>query len=398
MENTLPEGDFRLIAKTIFGLEEVLANELKKLGARDVEEHNRAVSFVGDKGMIYKSNLCLRTALRILVPINQFEVSNEDTLYEGIKAINWEEYMDVDDTLAIDCTLNTHLFNHSQYISQKAKDAIADQFREKHDKRPSVDLDKPTLRIQIHIYNTTCSVALDSSGESLHKRGYRDKTNLAPINEVLAAGLVLLTGWGRHNTFIDPMCGSGTILIEAALIAANIPPGYYKEDFGFMRWQRYLAFDEALWNTIYEAAVGRISSETPKILGGEISHHVARKGKENVKLAKVEDMVHIRECDIKDFEAPEGSGVVIINPPYGERMDKDDINALYKSIGDTFKQRFSGYDCWVISSNMEALKHIGLRPSRKIPIYNGQLECRFMKYEMYRGTKKLHKLVDKGEE
>lgn len=397
MENTLPEGDFRLIAKTIFGLEEVLANELKKLGARDVEEHNRAVSFVGDKGMIYKSNLCLRTALRILVPINQFEVDNEDTLYEGIKDINWEEYMDVDDTLAIDCTLNTHLFNHSQYISQKAKDAIADQFREKHNKRPSVDLDKPTLRIQIHIYNTTCSVALDSSGESLHKRGYRDKTNLAPINEVLAAGLVLLTGWTRHNTFIDPMCGSGTILIEAALIAANIPPGYYKEDFGFMRWQRYMAFDEELWNTIYEAAVGRISSETPKILGGEISHHVARKGKENVKLAKVEDMVHIRECDIVDFEAPEGGGVVIINPPYGERMDKDDINALYKSIGDTFKQRFSGYDCWVISSNMEALKHIGLRPSRKIPIYNGQLECRFMKYEMYRGTKKLHKLVDVGE-
>ncbi len=397
MENTLPEGDFRLIAKTIFGLEEVLANELKKLGAREVEEHNRAVSFVGDKGMIYKSNLCLRTALRILVPINQFEVSNEDTLYEGIKAINWEDYMDVDDTLAIDCTLNTHLFNHSQYISQKAKDTIADQFREKHNKRPSVDLDKPTLRIQIHIYNTTCSVALDSSGESLHKRGYRDKTNLAPINEVLAAGLVLLTGWTRHNTFIDPMCGSGTILIEAALIAANIPPGYYKEDFGFMRWQRYLAFDEALWNTIYEAAIGRISSETPKILGGEISHHVARKGKENVKLAKVEDMVHIRECDIAAFEAPEGSGVVIINPPYGERMDKDDINALYKSIGDTFKQRFSGYDCWVISSNMEALKHIGLRPSRKIPIYNGQLECRFMKYEMYRGTKKIHKLQDRGE-
>jgi putative N6-adenine-specific DNA methylase len=398
MENTLPEGDFRLIAKTIFGLEEVLANELKKMGAREVEGLNRAVSFVGDLGMIYKSNLCLRTALRILVPINQFEVSNEDSLYEGVKAINWEDYMDVNDTLAIDCTLNTHLFNHSQYISQKAKDAIADQFKEKHNKRPSVDLDKPTLRIQIHIYNTTCSVALDSSGESLHKRGYRDKTNLAPINEVLAAGLILLSGWTQRNTFIDPMCGSGTILIEAALLAANIPPGYYKEDFGFMRWQRFLAFNEDLWNTIYDAAISKISSETPKILGGEISHNLARKGKQNVKLAKVEDMVHIRECDIKDFEAPEGGGVVIINPPYGERMDKDDINALYKSIGDTFKQRFSGYDCWVISSNMEALKHIGLRPSRKIQIYNGPLECRFMKYEMYRGTKKLHKLVDKGEE
>ena len=390
--DTVNNQDLRFIAKTIFGLEEVLANELKKLGAREVEEHNRAVSFVGDKGMMYKANLCLRTALRILVPIHQFEVTGEASLYDRIKEIDWEQYMDVDDTLAIDCTLNTHLFNHSQYISQKTKDAIADRFREKYNKRPSVSLDKPTVRIQIHVYNTTCSVALDSSGESLHKRGYRDKTNLAPINEVLAAGLVLLTGWTKHNTFIDPMCGSGTILIEAALFAANIPPGYYREDFGFMRWKKHLAFDEVLWNTIYDAAIAKISTEVPKILGGEISHNVARKGKENVKLAKVEDMVHIRECDIKDFEAPEGSGVVIINPPYGERMDKDDINALYKSIGDTFKQRFAGYDCWIISSNFDALKQIGLRPSRKITVYNGQLECRFMKYEMYRGTKKIHKL------
>lgn len=396
--NTDNNNDLKLIAKTIFGLEEVLADELKKLGAREVEILNRAVSFVGDKGMIYKANLCLRTALRVIVPITQFEVHNEQSLYDAIKEINWEDYLGVDDTLAIDCTLNTHLFNHSQYIAQKTKDAIADQFREKYDKRPSVDLNKPTLRIQLHIFNTTCHVALDSSGESLHKRGYRDKTNLAPINEVLAAGLVLLTGWTKHNAFIDPMCGSGTILIEAAMIAANIPPGYYKSDFGFMRWQRHLAFDEALYNTIYDAAINRISTEVPKIIGGEISHNVARKAKENVKLAKVDDMVQIKECDIKDFEAPAERGVVVINPPYGERMNKDDINALYKSIGDSFKKNFSGYDCWVISSNMEALKNIGLRPSRKIQIYNGQLECRYMKYEMYSGTKKIHKLNKTSEE
>lgn len=385
-------NDLTLIAKTIFGLEEILAEELKKLGARDIKKLNRAVSFVGDKGMMYKANLCLRTALRIIVPIINFEVRNEKSLYESIKNIDWEQYLGVNDTLAIDCTLNTHLFNHSQYIAQKTKDAIADRFREKYNNRPSVDLYKPTLRIQLHIFNTTCHVALDSSGESLHKRGYRDKTNLAPINEVLAAGLVLLTGWTKHNAFIDPMCGSGTILIEAAMIAANIPPGYYKNDFGFMRWQRYLPFDEELYNTIYDAAINRIITDVPKIIGGEISHNVARKAKENVKLAKVDDIVQIKECDIRHFEAPAERGVVVINPPYGERMNKDDINALYKSIGDSFKQNFSGYDCWIISSNMEALKHIGLRPSRKIQIYNGQLECRYMKYEMYSGTKKLHKL------
>jgi putative N6-adenine-specific DNA methylase len=385
-------NDLTLIAKTIFGLEDILAEELKKIGAREIEKLNRAVSFVGDKGMIYKANLCLRTALRIIVPIINFEVRNEQSLYESIKNIDWEQYLDIDDTLAIDCTLNTHLFNHSQYIAQKTKDAIADRFREKYNKRPSVDLNKPTLRIQLHIFNTTCHVALDSSGESLHKRGYRDKTNLAPINEVLAAGLVLLTGWTKHNAFIDPMCGSGTILIEAAMIAANIPPGYYKNDFGFMRWQRYLPFDEELYNTIYDASINKIVTDVPKIIGGEISHNVARKAKENVKLAKVEDIVQIKEGDIRNFEAPAERGVVVINPPYGERMNKDDINVLYKSIGDSFKQNFPGYDCWVISSNMEALKHIGLRPSRKIQIYNGQLECRYMKYEMYSGTKKVHKL------
>ena len=391
--------ELRLIAKTIFGLEEVLIAELQHLGARDIEKHNRAVSFTADKGAMYKCNLHLRTALRVLVPIAKFEVNNEHDLYNEIKRIDWEQYMDVDDTLAIDTVLNTPIFTHSQYISQKAKDAIADQFRDKYDKRPSVDLDKPTMRLHLHVYNHVVNVALDSSGESLHKRGYRDKTNLAPINEVLAAGLILLSGWNKHSNFIDPMCGSGTILIEAALIAANIPPGYYKEDFGFMRWKKYLAFDEELWKKIYEAAIEKIETHTPKVFGGELSHNVARKAKENVKRACVEDIVHVRECDLKDFEAPEGGGVVIVNPPYGERMDQDNIEELYKSIGDTFKKRFMGYDCWIISSNPDAFKAVGLRPTRKIAVFNGQLECRFMKYSIYPGTKKIHKLkLDNGEQ
>jgi len=396
MQNAKPfnESDFQLIAKTIFGLEEILATELRRLGARDVELLNRAVKFTGDKGMMYKANICLRTALRVLVPIAQFEVSDEKSFYEGMRNINWEDYLNVDDTLAIDTVLNTDLFTHTQFISQKAKDAIVDQFREKYDKRPDVKLDRPVLRINLHIFENTCSVALDSSGDSLHKRGYRDQTNLAPLNEVLAAGLVLLTGWDRARNLVDPMCGSGTILTEAAMYTAGIPPGYYRAEFGFMQWKKFLAFDESLYSTIYEAIINRISSEPASIIGGELSHNVARKAKENVKLARVEDLVQIKESDISDFIPPEGGGVVIMNPPYGERMDKDDISLLYKKIGDAFKQHFTGYDCWLITSNMEALKHVGLRPSRKIKIFNGPLECRFVKYEMYRGTKKLHKLKE----
>lgn len=390
------ETDFKMIAKTIFGLEDILSAELQRLGARDVETHNRAISFRGDKGFMYKANICLRTALRILVPIKTFTVTDEKSLYDAIQSINWEDYMDVTDTLAIDTVLSSDLFTHSQYLSQKAKDAIVDQFRAKHGERPSVDLDRPTLRIHLHVYQNTLTVAFDSSGESLHKRGYRDKTNLAPLNEVLAAGMILLSGWDKRSTFIDPMCGSGTILIEAAMIANNIPPGYYREEYSFEGWKKFLAFDEELYNTIFDSAIDKITNHEQQIIGGELSPNVAKKAKENIKHAKVDDIVSIKVCDIKDFEVPPGRGVVILNPPYGERMVKDNIEELYKSIGDTFKSKFSGYDCWMISSNMEAFKHVGLRPSRKIALFNGQLECRFMKYEMYQGTKKTHKLVDGG--
>jgi len=389
---TNQDTDFKMIAKTIFGLEEVLSTELQRLGARNVEIHNRAVSFSGDKGFMYKANLCLRTALRVLIPIETFTVTDEKSLYNAIQEINWENYIDVTDTIAIDTVLNSDLFTHSQYLSQKTKDAIVDQFRAKYGERPSVDLDRPTLRIHLHIFQDTCSVSLDSSGESLHKRGYRDKTNLAPLNEVLAAGLVLLSGWDKRTTFIDPMCGSGTILIEAALIANNIPPGYFREEYGFEGWKKFLPFDDELYNTIFDAAINKITNHEQKIIGGELSPNVAKKAKENIKLAKVEDIVSIKNCDMKNLEVPPGRGVVIINPPYGERMVKDNIEELYKMMGDTFKKNFSGYDCWILSSNMEAFKNVGLRPSRKIALFNGQLECRFMKYEMYQGTKKIHKL------
>jgi putative N6-adenine-specific DNA methylase len=390
------ETDFKMIAKTIFGLEDVLSTELQRLGARNVEILNRAVSFTGDKGFMYKANLCLRTALRILVPIETFKVSDEKSLYEAIQSINWENYMDVTDTLAIDTVLSSDLFTHSQYLSQKAKDAIVDQFRAKHNERPSVDLDNPTLRIHLHVLGDTCTVAFDSSGDSLHKRGYRDKTNLAPLNEVLAAGMILLSGWDKRSTLVDPMCGSGTILIEAAMIANNIPPGYYREGYGFEKWKKFMAFDQELFNMIFDSAINKITNHEQKIIGCDISRNVAKKAKENVKLAKVDDIVTVQTCAMQEMEVPAGRGVVIMNPPYGERMVKDNIEELYKSIGDTFKKNFSGYDCWVISSNMEAFKHVGLRPSRKIALFNGPLECRFMKFEMYQGTKKTHKLLDGG--
>lgn len=390
MKQQLLNGDYRMTAQTMFGLEEVLANELKKLGAREVQQHNRAVSFVGDKGFMYKANLCLHTALRILVPIDSFRLRDEQDLYRNIQTIDWETYMNVDDTLAVSCSLNSQLFNHSMFLSQKTKDAIVDQFRSKHGKRPSVDLERPDLRVHIFVNDDSCLVSLDSSGESLHKRGYRDRTNLAPINEVLAAGMIMLSGWDGRKPFVDPMCGSGTLLIEAALIAGNIPPGCYRDSFGFQRWKDY---DEELWKKILDSALNKIRESDTVIMGGEISKNVARKAIVNIHEAKVEDAVKIENTAFEDLEPPQSPGILMINPPYGERMDKDeDIIALYKSIGDTMKKKWAGFEAWIITSNMTAAKAIRLEPSRKIKLFNGALECRFLKYELYSGTRRKDKV------
>lgn len=389
------EGDFLMIAKTLYGLEEVLVKELQKLGAKDIVEHNRAVSFVGDKGFMYKANFSLRTAIRILKPLKTFTVQNEESLYNEVKKMEWENYLTNKQTLLVDAVLNTEIFTHTQYISQKTKDAIVDRFREMTGDRPSVDLLNPDLRINVHIFRDQCTISLDSSGDSLHKRGYRQDTNLAPLNEVLAAGMILLTGWTPHFAFIDPMCGSGTIPIEAAMIANNIPAGFHRSYFAFKRWND---FDEALWKTIYDSSIGKIKNDNPEIIGIEISRNVVKKTKENIKSAMVEDVVKVVNADFTEFEPSARKGVVIMNPPYGERMIKDDIMELYKKIGDTFKKKYAGYDCWLITSNLEAIKQIGLRPSRKITLYNGTLECKFMKFEMYVGTKKIHKLVKENKE
>jgi putative N6-adenine-specific DNA methylase len=382
--------DFKMIAKTFLGLEDTLTQELLRLGAREVEAHNRAVSFVGDKGFMYKANLNLRTALRILKPIFSFEVSNEESLYREINNYAWEDLLSADDTLAVDSVLNTDIFTHSQYISQKTKDAVVDRFRSKFDKRPSVDLTNPTIRINVFVSANTCYVSLDSSGYSLHKRGYRENVGEAPINEVLAAGLIMMSGWEPHKPLIDPMCGSGTFLIEAALIANNIPPGYYRESFGCMNWKD---FDKELWDKIFKNSINKIKNhDYVKIIGCDADRAMAEKASDNVKQSKVDDVVKVIHSSFEDFTPPEQKGVVIMNPPYGERLKIEEITEFYKKIGDTLKAKYEGYDAWIISSSPEGFKSVGLRPSRKITVFNGPLECRFMKFEMYRGTKKLHKI------
>ena len=379
-------GDFEMTATTLFGLEAVLADELNKLGAKQVQVGKRAVTFIGDKGFMYKANFCLRTGLRILVPIQQFTVRDEHNLYDRVQQIDWSTYLKVDDFLAISCSLNTDIFNHTQYISQKTKDAIVDQFRAKTGKRPSVDLENPTLRIHVHIEGNLCTLSLDSSGIPLYKRGYREQVNLAPINECLAAGMILLSGWKPGaQPFYDPMCGSGTFSIEAGLIACNIPPGFFRQSFGFQKWEDY---DADLFKTITESAIGKISEKKFNIFASDISPEAVEKATKNIENAGLTDLIAVQAVPFADIDPIEGGGVVFLNPPYGERLSDFDLNLLYKEIGSVLKKKFQGYQCWIISSNFEAINHIGLHPTKKRTLLNGALECKFQCYELYKGSKK----------
>lgn len=378
-----------MIAKTQLGLEEVLADELKALGAQEVAIHNRAVGFVGDLGFMYKANLNLRTAIRVLKPIHKLTVRRDIELYEKAKLVEWDKYIDVNNTIAVNAAVNSDFFNHSHYVALKVKDAIVDYFRDKtRGKRPNVDTKNPDVRINVHISNDKCTIALDSSGDSLHKRGYRHATNEAPISEVLAAGLILLSDWDRESDFLDPMCGSGTIAIEAAMIACNIPPALHRKRFCFMNWKD---FDADLWDKIKEASMNKVKDFPGKIIGCDRSFASVRKAEINVKDAMLEDIVEIHRSNfVRKPYLFEGVGTVLFNPPYGERLEED-MSELYGEIGDTFKKNYAGCSAWLITSDMEAVKAIGLRHTRRIKLFNGQIECRFLKYEMYEGTKKLHK-------
>ena len=384
----ITEGDLRLVATTFHGLEEVLSAELLRLGARDIENHNRSVSFTGDLGFIYKANLCLRTALRVLLPVSSFTITDPESLYTNVKSIDWSNYFSVNQSFVIDCVMNSDKFANSMFPSLKIKDAIADFFRDKEGKRPSVDKENPDIYIYAHISREKCMLFMDTSGEPLFKRGYKKEVGQAPMSECLAAGLVLLSGWEPHKTLVDFMCGSGTILIEAALIAGNIPPGIFREKFAFQNWNNY---NEDQYKIIKDGAISHIKEMDGYLYGCDRNERVIEKAIENITNANVDDMIRIKTSDFRDFTPPEHKGVIIINPPYGEKMFKEEVATLYKMIGDHLKKNYQGWTAWIISSYPDTIKAIGLHNTRKITLYNGPLECKFLKYDLYEGSKKLKK-------
>ena len=386
---------FEMIAKTFQGLEEILAEELTTLGANDIQIGRRMVSFTGDKRMMYKANFCLRTAIRILKPIKNFTAKDADEVYNQIQAIPWEEYLDVNKTFAIDAVVFSEEFRHSKFVSYKVKDAIVDYFRKKTGKRPSVRINNPDVLLNIHIAQTTCTLSLDSSGESLHRRGYRQEQVDAPLNEVLAAGMVLMTGWRGECDLIDPMCGSGTIPIEAALIARNIAPGVFRKGFAFEKW---VDFDSEMFDEIYNDD-SQEREFTHKIYGYDNNPKANEIATHNIKAAGVSKDVTLKLQPFQQFEQPQEKSIIVMNPPYGERISTNDLLGLYQMIGERLKHAFVGNEAWVLSYREECFDQIGLKPSKKVPLFNGALECEFRKYEIFDGKYKEFKSQEgEGEE
>ena len=379
-----------MLAKTFKGLEQVLAEELVQLGANNVQVERRAVSFTGDLRMLYTANMCLRTASRVLVPIASFKAKNADDIYAQVKALDWSQYMTLKTTFQIDATVYSDFFRHSQFVTYRVKDAIVDYWMEKENARPSVKLEGADLYLNIHIAADRVTLSLDSSGESLHKRGYRVANTQAPINEALAAGMLLLAGWKGQSDFYDPMCGSGTLLIEAALIARNIAPGVYRQGFAFEKWAN---FDADLWDEVYNDD-SRERAFKHKIYGSDAGFYAAQAAQKNIQSAGLQRDIEVRQVRIQELrlvdEARNMDGaLVMINPPYGERLSQDkDVLRLYQDMGTALKHQFSGATAWLVSSNEEALKCIGLRPAKRIHLVNGDLECLFNQYVLFKGDRK----------
>lgn len=382
------EKEFKMVAKTFKGLEEVLAGELVELGANNVQIERRAVSFTGDKRLLYTANMCLRTASRVLVPIATFRAKDADAVYEQAKQIDWSRYMTLKTGFAIDATVYSDTFRHSQYVTYRVKDAIADYWMEREQKRPSVKLTAPDLSLNVHISAETVTISLDSSGDSLHKRGYRVANTEAPINEALAAGMLLLAGWHGQGDFYDPMCGSGTLLIEAALIARNIAPGIYRKGFAFEKWAD---FDRDLFDDIYNDD-SRERPFTHKIYGSDAGYYAVQTALKNIQSASLKRDIEVRQIRIEELRLADrdtNGALVMMNPPYGERLSQDkDVLRLYQDMGTALKHQFSGATAWIISSNEDALKCIGLKPSKRIHLINGELECIFNQYELFQGEHK----------
>lgn len=380
------EQSFVMNAKTFLGLEEVLAEELADLGAKNIEIGQRVVKFEGDLKLLYSLNLWVRSALRILVPVYEFKAQTEQQLYRQIYAFDWENYLTKKQSFVIDSVVKSPYFNHSHYAALKVKDAIADRFREKYRIRPSVDTKNPDIRVNLYIHNDDVIISLDSSGNSLHKRGYRKQTNMAPLNEVTAAALVLMSGYRGDSTFVEPMCGSGTILCEALMIACNKAPGANR-NFAFENWQN---FEPSLWVKLKRDAENSIIPLKHHIYASDISSKnidITKQNTENLNL-DIKEMLRIKRASFEGFSVEEEQGIMVMNPPYGERMKKEEILDFYKMIGDSLKQRFQGFHAWVLSSNKAALKRVGLKPSSKKTVFNGSLECGFWQFSIYGGSKK----------
>ena len=380
--------EFQMLAKTFKGLEEVLAGELIELGANNVQIERRAVSFTGDKRMLYTANFCSRTASRVLVPIATFKAKKTDEIYEYVKQLDWAQYMTAKTTFQIDATVYSDLFRHSQFITYRVKDAIVDWWMEHSGVRPNVQLTNPDIYLNVHIAGDTVTLSLDSSGESLHKRGYRVANTQAPINEALAAGMLLLAGWKGQSDFYDPMCGSGTLLIEAALIARNIAPGIYRKGFAFEKWAN---FDADLFEEVYSDD-SREREFTHKIYGSDAGFYAVQTALKNIQSANLQRDIEVKQIRIEELRLADKnteSALVMMNPPYGERLSQDkDVLRLYQDIGTTLKHQFCGATAWIISSNEEALKCVGLRPAKRIRLINGDLDCHFNQYVLFSGDRK----------
>lgn len=372
-------------AKTIFGFEEILADELKLLNAANIKTGNRVVTFQGDNKLLYKANIELRTALRILKPILSFEAANEKQLYKNIYDHEWENLLTLTSTFAIDNTVNSKFFKHGKYASLLCKDAIVDRFRKKFNRRPSIDPKNPDLRFQLHISDKICTMFIDSSGESLYKRGYRIEKGIAPLNEVMAAGMVMLSGWNLNEPLYDFFCGSGTILIEAALIAGKIPPNIFRNNFGFMKWKD---FDNKLYDSIVSEYNTKLSSGETHLFGSDIAEENIKIAKNNAARAKVNKVIDFKTADFQNVKPEYKRGCAILNPPYDLRIKQDKIEDFYSRIGDHLKKNFTGFKVWILSGNKDAIKKIGLRTSKKLTLFNGPIESKFHLYELYAGSKK----------
>ena len=375
-----------IVAKTFFGFEDILAQEIKDLGGKNVKPGNRVVTYEGNRELMYRSNLWLRTAVSILIPIESFRFKDEKDLAKKLHEIRFSTYFSVNKTFAVKGAVNSDMFNHTQYPMLLLKDAIADHFRDSFGKRPDVELKKPNVVFDLHIKDNECTVSLNASGAPLFQRGYRSRVGDAPLNEAVAAGLILRSGWDKKSDFIDPFCGSGTLAIEAALIAGNIPPLLERKTFGFKHWKD---FDQQLWETI-QAEIPRKPLSKPdfKIIGSDIDSDMVMMARENAQGLPIGNIISFECKDFKDQNNETNNGTLVTNPPYGERLDYADIDLLYKEIGDSFKHNYPGFNCWMISSNHAAFKCVELKPDKKIKVFNGQLECDFRLYKIFKGALK----------